>query len=249
MDVRRPRGRAPRLFCLIRFRSLPLACFVLESVKPRVALIFPVTNLLENMRDFQVSQIFCVLVANFRRDCEAKGRTVLASERLIVHFVAKQSLRMQRGSHIKRLVIVIGTLDRDEAGSGIDAYKFEKFRKRCAAEASDHVPAFNADVPRVLLLFGERLDIGEFVVAGMLHGTTHSEAPVFKNHARIVDVVIVDGKSLERRELGSSKGGGKMTGTKQLTGCPVAECQTLLQQRLAKSGNRKRAECDDRREL
>src|SRR5581483_1683492 len=97
-----------------------------------------------------------------------------------------------------------------------------------AAEVSYHVPAFDADVARILNDFGERLNLLELVVAGTLHQALNGQRPGAKVDIGIQDIVIVVGKALERGHLMVAEGAGQAMAAKELAGCPVAEGITLV---------------------
>ena len=129
----------------------------------------------------------------------------------------------------------------------IGAHKFEELGKRRPAKAADDVPAFDADVARILTFLGEGLNVGKLVIPGLLHGAADGEAPVFEDDAGVVDVVAVDGKFSEGRHFGVGESRGQMAGPEQLAGGPVAEGETFLEQRLAQLRNREGAERDQGR--
>ncbi len=95
-------------------------------------------------------------------------------ERLLVHFVTKQSLRMQRRRHIQRLVIVVGALHRDEARRGVGADHLKKIRQTRPSESPNHIPSFDADVARVLPNTRQSLHLRQLVLARLLHRATDS---------------------------------------------------------------------------
>src|ERR1700690_2755136 len=70
----------------------------LETVVIRIALIFPVSDLRQYVRHLEAGEIFRLLVSNLGRDVQPHRRAMFAGQRLPVHFIAQQSLRMQRRS-------------------------------------------------------------------------------------------------------------------------------------------------------
>ena len=128
---------------------------------------------------------------------------MLAGKRPIVHFVAQaasadaapspcraiRNNRRHKSTVMNRAVVSAPIM-------------LQKIRQPRAAEAANHVPAFDAHVPRILPDFGQGLNLVERVLAGLLHRAADGQGPVLENDSRIIDVVVVDGKFLERRELG-----------------------------------------------
>src|SRR4029077_4055338 len=89
--------------------SLPL-----EPVELGVPLILPVADLPQHMAYFEIREVLCLFVANLGRNAQAQRSTMLAGQRLAVHFVTEQRLRVHGGGHVERLVIVIRTFDGHE---------------------------------------------------------------------------------------------------------------------------------------
>ncbi len=101
----------------------------LQTIEFRVALIFPVARPFQYMAHFEVGEILCLLVANLRGNAQTQRSAVFVRQRLAVHFVAEQRLRMHGGRHVERLVIVIRTFDGHEAGGRISADHLEEIRR------------------------------------------------------------------------------------------------------------------------
>src|ERR1700724_2285498 len=93
----------------------------LQAIEFRVPLILPVADLLQYMAYFEVREVLCLLVANLGRDAQAQRSAMFAGQRLAVHFVTEQRLRVHGGGHVERLVIVIRTFDGDETGGRVGA--------------------------------------------------------------------------------------------------------------------------------
>src|SRR5580698_1463523 len=92
-EVRSPRGRdAP---------ATAGGTPTLQPVKPRIALVFPVADSVQNVRDFQVRQVFGLLVSDLGGNLQTQWRTVRSREGLLVHFIAKQGLRMHCRRHVQ----------------------------------------------------------------------------------------------------------------------------------------------------
>src|SRR6266852_4820201 len=98
-------GRRSLLRSLLRLTS--------QSSEPAVALVFPVAGLagLQNIGDADGVQILGLLISQLGRHLQAQRRAVLAIERLPVHLVTEQRLRMQRRSHVDRLLVVVSAFD------------------------------------------------------------------------------------------------------------------------------------------
>jgi hypothetical protein len=153
---------------------------------------------------------------------------MLARQGLIVHLVAQQGLRMQSRRHVERLVIIIRAAHRYESSRRIGTDHRHKIREPRSAKASDDVPAFHAHMARVLPDSGQALNIRQFVLARLLDGAAYSKSPVLEIHSRIIDVVVVDRKFLEWRQLGVTKRRREMPTPKQLLGSPVTEAQAFF---------------------
>src|SRR5712671_3412630 len=174
---------------------------------------------------------------------------MFASQGAVVHFVAQQSLRMQRGRHVQRFVIIVRACHCDEAGSRVGSNHLQKIGEPGSAEASNYVPPFNADVTRVLARACQGLDLGQSVFARLLHCATHGQRPVFEDYAWIIDVITIDGKLLEWAQLGIGKSWRQMTGAEKPRRSPVAEGNSILQQRLTQTGDSKGSQSYHGRDL
>src|SRR5581483_411295 len=95
---------------------------------------------------------------------QTQRRAVTGWQRLAVHFVTQQRLRMQDRLHVDGLVILVQTLYFQVTRREVGADGPQKIGGPRAAEVSYHVPAFDADVARILNDFGERLNLLELVV-------------------------------------------------------------------------------------
>src|SRR5215472_6526662 len=98
----------------------------LNTIEFRVALILPVTDLLEDMRHFEVSQILRLFIANFGWNLQPQGSSMFPGQRPVVHLIAQKCLRMQRGSHVERFVIVICAFNYDEPCSRVGTDHLEE---------------------------------------------------------------------------------------------------------------------------
>ena len=161
---------------------------------------------------------------------------MLAGQRLIVHFITEQGLRVQGRRHIQRFVVIIRALDVDKTRRGIGPNHLQEIRKPRSAEAADDIPAFHANVPGVLTHFGRDWNCASLYSPGFCTAPVRS-ASIVEVNARIFDVVTVDGEFLERGDFGVREGGRQMPGAKQLGGYPIAESQSGFKQRFLKFGD------------
>src|ERR1700690_1688505 len=145
----------------------PVLLSTSQSSEPAVALIFPVAGLasLQNIRDADDGQILGLLVSELGRHLQAQRRSVHTIERRAVHFVTHQRLRMQRGSHVDRFVVIVGALDLPKMRARVCSHQLEKLRAPRAPKRADNLPAFHADMPCVLTALRERLDLPQRVLA------------------------------------------------------------------------------------
>jgi hypothetical protein len=120
---------------------------------------------------------------------------VLARQRLVVHFVAEKGLRMQSGLHIERFVVIVGTFHVDIPRVQIRANHLKEIGKPGTTETADNIPALDADVPSVLADARKRLNLRELVISRFLDRSGNGKRPAIKIDARIVDVIVVDGKT------------------------------------------------------
>src|ERR1700676_2505279 len=130
---------------------------------------------------------------------------------------------MQRRRHIQRLVIIVGALHSDESRSRIRAYLLKEIRQSRAAESSDYIPPLYTNVARVLADPRQRLHLRQFIFSSLLPLTANSQRPVLKIPSRIVHVIAVDRKLIERRNLGIVERRCQMPCPKQPRRSPVAE--------------------------
>ena len=188
---------------------------------------------LQNIGDANRVEILGLLVSEFGRHLQAQRRSVLAVERLPIHLVTQQRLRMQRRRHVNRLVIVVRALDFEKARVRVRSDQLQEIRDTRAAKRADHVPAFHADMARVLADLRQRLNLRQRVFARMLHVAFDRQRPLLQIDLRIEHVVAVVGKFLERHNFGIRKCLREMLRTKRRARGPVAETNSLLNQPVA----------------
>src|SRR5208283_3174063 len=122
----------------------------LQAIEFGVPLIFPVADLLQYVAHFEVREVLCLLVADLRRNAQAERSAVLAGQRLAVHFVTEQGLRVQGSGHIERLVIVIRTFDSHEACGWVRADHLEEVGETHPPESANHIPSFHTHMQSLL---------------------------------------------------------------------------------------------------
>ncbi len=203
----------------------------LQTIEFRVALIFPVARPFQYMAHFEVGEILCLLVANLRGNAQTQRSAVFARQRLAVHFVAEQRLRMHGGRHVERLVIVICAFDGHEAGGRISADHLEEIGEARAAEPANHVPSLDANMPCVLRTLGQGLNLRESVLSRLLYRARHRESPLVEIHLGVIDVVVVNRELIERVSSESANVGAKWPERKSL-----AEAQSLKPRPPLRSG-------------
>src|SRR5262245_51414065 len=93
---------------------------------------------------------------------------MLAPQRLAVHLVAQQRLRVPRAGHVDRLVVVVRARDLEIARVRIGANLIQRVSDANAAVVADDVPSLDAEVPRVLHDLGKAAEIVQRIVAGAL---------------------------------------------------------------------------------
>src|SRR5580704_11370178 len=95
-----------------------------QASEPAIALIFPISRLarLEHAGDAQRLEILRLLVAELGRHLEPQRSAMLAIERLPVHLITEERLRMQGRLHIDRLVIIVGAFDLNETRFRVGAH-------------------------------------------------------------------------------------------------------------------------------
>src|SRR5690348_14202629 len=93
---------------------------------------------------------------------------MFTSQRLVVHLAAQQGLRMERGSHVEGFVVIVGTLNVEEFCVWFCADKLEEVGNTRPAKSSDDVPAFDANVTRILRQSWQGLDLRQCVLSGTL---------------------------------------------------------------------------------
>ena len=129
-----------------------------------------------------------------------------AIERLAVHLVTEERLRLQDGRHVDGLVVVVDAGDFQILGAEVGADGAQEIRSARAAEVADDVPAFDADMARVLHNLGEGLHLRQLVVARMLDHAFYGERPLLEIDVGVGNVVIVVGKLLEWSDLAVTVG-------------------------------------------
>src|SRR5439155_13613205 len=119
-----------------------------EPRKPTVAQVRPVGAMvrLEDIGNFERREVLRRLVSQLGRQRQAQRRAVAAIERLAVHLVAEQGIRVQRCGHVQGLVVVVGALEGQEARGRVRPYARQEVADSHAAETADHVPALHAHV-------------------------------------------------------------------------------------------------------
>src|SRR2546425_4550068 len=174
---------------------------------------------------------------------------MLTYERLIVHFVAQQTLRMPGRRHVQRFVVIIRTPDGDEPGRGVGSDHLQKIRQPRPAKAPDNVPSLDANMPRVLPKFGQRLDLRQRIVSRLLHCAANGEGPIVEIHSGIVDVIAIDRKPGKRREFGIVESARQVARTEEPRRSPIAESEPGLKQRLLELRNGESPQRQHRAEL
>src|SRR3989475_7309586 len=108
----------------------------------------------------------------------------------------------------------------------------QKIRQPRPAKAPDNVPSLDANMPRVLPEFGQRLDLRQRVVSRLLHCAANGEGPIVEIHSGIVDVIAIDRKPGKRREFGIVESARQVAGAEEPGRSPIAESEPGLEQRL-----------------
>ena len=85
-------------------------------------------------------------------------------------------------------------------------------------------------MPRVLVDLGQRLNVGEPVLARLLHFPFDSQSPVLKIDSRVEDVIAVVRELLEWGDLVVRERRRQMMRAEKLPCCPVAETDAMHQQ-------------------
>src|SRR6267154_4136183 len=184
----------------------------LQAIEFGVPLIFPIPDLLQYMAHFEVRDVLCLLVADLGGDAQTQRSAMLAGQRLAVHFVTEQRLRVHGGSHVERLVIVVRAFDAHEARGRVGANRLEEVGEPHTPEVPNHVPPFHADMPRVLPDLRQGLNLCEGVVSRSLYRAGHGESPLLEIYSGIIDVVAVNREFLERGQVGVGKRRCQMAG-------------------------------------
>ena len=104
----------------------------------------------ELVDDAERHEVFRLLVPEGGRDLQAQRRAVAAIERACRTSRSRAASAGGGPWRVDRLVVVVGAADRDIARGGVRADQIEEVAQPGAAETADDVPAFDADVTRVL---------------------------------------------------------------------------------------------------
>src|SRR6266853_2307885 len=184
----------------------------LQDIEFGVPLIFPIAGLLQYMTHFEAHDVLCLLVADLGGDAQTQRSAMLAGQRLAVHFVTEQRLRVHGGSHVERLIIVVRAFDAHEARVRVGANRLEEVGEAHTTEVANHVPPFHADMPRVLPDLRQGLNLCQSVVSRSLYRAGHGESPLLEIYSGIIDVVAVNREFLERGQVGFSKRRCQMAG-------------------------------------
>src|SRR5438309_9685457 len=174
---------------------------------------------------------------------------MLTYERLIVHFVAQQPLRMPGSRHVQRFVVIIRTLDGDKSRRGVGPDHVQEIRQPRPAKAPDNVPSLDANMPRVLPELGQNLNLRHCVVSRLLHCAANGEGPIVEIHSGIVDVIAIDRKPGKRREFGIVESARQVAGAEEPRRSPIAESEPGLEQRLLELRYGKSSEREHRAKL
>src|SRR5207245_4831178 len=156
---------------------------------------------------------------------------------------------MPGSRHVQRFVVIIRTLDRDESRRGIGPDHLQKIRQPRPAKAPDNVPSLDANMPRVLPEFGQRLDLRQRVVSRLLHCAANGEGPIVEIHSGIVDVIAIDRKPGKRLEFGIVESARQVARTEEPRRSPIAESEPGLKQRLLELRNAESPQRQHRAEL
>src|SRR4029077_6891709 len=87
------------------------------------------------------------------------------------------------------------------------------------------------------------------VLARLLYSAAYRKSPALKDHAGIVDVIGVEGETIERGQRGIAESACQVALAEQQSGGPVAELQSFFQQRLLPAVYGKSAERQNGRQL
>ena len=119
----------------------------LKAPIPAVALIFPVTLFAASQHVGHANgvEILSLFVAELRRHLKAQRSAMPALERLAVHLVAEERLRMKHGCHVDGLVVIVCTFNFHIAGGQIRTDGPQEVSRSGATEIANYIPAFDAD--------------------------------------------------------------------------------------------------------
>src|SRR5262249_42632414 len=117
------------------------------------------------------------------------------------------------------------------------------------AKPPNYIPAFYANMARVLPDSRQRLNLFQGVLTGSLHLPRHLESPALQIDFRIIHIVAVKRELSDRSQFRVSISGCELTGTKPLGRSPVAEREAFLEERVAKLRDGKGPHQNDRGEL
>src|ERR1700693_3958529 len=95
-----------------------------QSSEPAITLVFPVAALagLQNIGYADGVQILGLLVSQLGRHLQTQRGAVPAIERLPIHLVTEKRLRMERRSHVNRLVVIIRALNFEKPRAGVRSH-------------------------------------------------------------------------------------------------------------------------------
>src|SRR5712692_7654634 len=214
----------------------------LQAIEFGVPLIFPIADLLHYTAHFKVRDVLCLLVADLGGDAQTERSAVFAGQRLAVHFVTEQRLRVHGGGDVNRLVIVIRAFDADEAGGRVGANHPEEVRETYTTEAPNHIPSFDADMASVLGELGKALNLGQSVISRLLYQARHGEGTLVEIHFGVIDVVAVNGELFEGGQVNVGKRGRQVAGAEQSCRHPIAKGEATLEKWLLQLRNGKGAQ-------
>src|SRR5262249_23474778 len=106
------------------------------------------------MSDFEVCKVFSLFVANLGGNLQAQRRTMFAGQRLVVHLITEQRLRVRGRGHIQGFVIIVRALNSYKARGWIGANCLEEIGEPGTTKPANYVPTLYANVARVLPDFG-----------------------------------------------------------------------------------------------
>src|SRR5579871_2815172 len=131
----------------------------LAAAEGIIALIFPVAALVV-VGDFHRDHVFRVLEAELGRHADLHGVAIGARQDVVAELERHDRLRMQRAAHVERRVVavLVGTLEPAIFGAGVGPDQLEEMTERRSGPAADRAPAFDANMPRDLLLLRQLVE-------------------------------------------------------------------------------------------